>query len=58
MHACDGGKQVGRECGNTALAREVVADECDLAYFICFFHKIFGTLSARTMNLLGAEPTK
>ena len=58
MRGCDGGKQVGREGGNAALARQVVADKGDLADFGSFFHKAFPILSARTMNLSGAEPTK
>ncbi len=30
---CDGGKQVGRERGDPAFARQVVADKGDLSYF-------------------------
>jgi hypothetical protein len=30
MRACDGGKQVRRERGNAALARQMVADKSDL----------------------------
>ena len=33
MRACDGGKQVGGEGGDAALARQVVADKGDLADF-------------------------
>ena len=36
---CDGGKQVGRERGNAALARQVVADKSDLANFGILFHE-------------------
>ena len=37
--ACDGGKQVGRERGNAALARQVVADKSDLADFRSAIHE-------------------
>jgi hypothetical protein len=33
MRACDSGKQIGREGGNAALARQVVADKSNLADF-------------------------
>ena len=39
VRACDGGKQVGRERGNAALARQVVADKSDLADFRSAFHE-------------------
>src|SRR5438067_360788 len=55
MRACDGGKQVRRERGNTAFAWQVVANKSNLADFRHFFQV---TLSARTMNRSGAEPTK
>src|SRR5260370_39279290 len=38
MRGCDGPKQVGRECGNAALARQVVADKSNLADSGMFFH--------------------
>ena len=41
MRGCDGCKQVGRERGDAALARQVVADESDLANFRCLLHQIF-----------------
>ena len=41
MRAGDGGKQVGRERGDAALARQVVADESDLADFRNVFHVTF-----------------
>ena len=39
MRSCHGGKQVGRERRNAALARQVVADKRDLANFGTFFHE-------------------
>ena len=39
MRGCHGGKQVGRKRGDAALARQVVADERDLANFGTFFHE-------------------
>ena len=39
MRSRDGSQQIGRERGDAALARQVVADEGDLADFGCFFHK-------------------
>ena len=38
MRGCDGRQQVGRERGNAALARQMVADKSDLADFRTFFH--------------------
>jgi hypothetical protein len=55
MRARDGSEQVRRERSNAALAWQVVPNECNLADFRGFFQV---TLSARTTNLLGAEPTK
>ena len=39
MRGCDGRKQVGRERGDAAFARQVVADKSDLANFGIFFHE-------------------
>ena len=39
MRAGDGGQQVGRERGNAALARQVVADKSDLADFRSAVHE-------------------
>ena len=44
MRAGDGGKQVGSEGGDAALARQMVADKSDLADFGIFFHMIFMSL--------------
>jgi hypothetical protein len=40
MRIRDGSKQVGRERGNPAFARQVVPDKGDLADFAIFFHEI------------------
>src|SRR5581483_11566470 len=37
----DGGKQVGRESGDTAFARQVIADESDLADLRSLLHLSF-----------------
>src|SRR5205085_4797588 len=55
MGAGDGGKQVRRECRNAALSGLIVAHKSDLSDCRGVFQAI---LSARTMNLSGAEPTK
>ena len=39
MRGCDRGQQIGRERGNAALARQMVADKSDLADFRSFFHE-------------------
>ena len=59
IRAGDGGKQVGRERGDAALARQIVADKSDLADFRVLSHDSCSwILSARTMNRSGAAPTK
>ena len=51
---CDGRQQVGRERGDAALARQVVADKSDLADFECF-HKEFHLLPcAPALQLVGS----
>ena len=57
MRARDGGEKVGGERSNAALARQMVAYEGDFADF-GFLHNVFQSLSARTINLSGAAPTK
>jgi hypothetical protein len=41
MRALNGGKQVGSEGGDAALAWQVVADKSDLADFRMFSHEEF-----------------
>ena len=56
MRGCDGGKQVGRERGNAALARQVVADKSDLADFRSFFHEAFLSFLAARASYTPTEP--
>src|SRR5579864_4286903 len=69
MRALHGGKQVGCERCDAALARQMIADESNLLDFGGFFREAVSIsisismrshviLSARTINLLGAAPTK
>jgi hypothetical protein len=41
MRGCDSRKQVRRERGDAAFARQMVADESDFAHFRSFFHEAF-----------------
>src|SRR6266851_1455750 len=41
MSGCDGRKQVRRESGDAAFARQMVADESDFANIGSFFHAAF-----------------
>ena len=54
MRSCHGGKQVRRERGNAAFARQVVADKSDLANFRDFFLETFPSIKPQVpINGLG-----
>jgi hypothetical protein len=54
---CHGGKHVRGECGDAALARQVIAEECDFSDLRWFVHKFVHGIVRRMPSLLyGVKP--